>query len=223
MGLFTKLASKKQASAAPKSKGMTWLCGDPQSLAIGQSVHELVLLDAQAKAVSAKMDIHKTVVKKFAEEHYFRDYANLQVPPGTPMVVQNADGEKVTYVTQDRSSQYPVKEEQQDALKQLLGDGRADELLFTETTFAFNRDVLSKAGVLEVVEKAIEGAIKKLTTGDDPALTPEEAEQLLEVKQKTAFKPNTFDRLTMICGQDVTRMKAFADIAGSCFVRYVRT
>jgi hypothetical protein len=201
------------------------MVGDPTTDKVASSVHELVELASQAKAVEAKMSVHKSIVKEYAEQNYVRDYAGAGVSPETPMVVLNANGEKVTFVIQDRSSQYQVKDDQKDALNALLGEDAAQNLLYTETMFGFNRDVLAMPGVQEVVEKALENALKELTDDKDgkPVLTPEQAEMLLDVKTKTAFKPGTLDRLTLICGRDTTRIGQFLEIMGSSATRYCKT
>lgn len=170
------------------------------------------------------MGVFKTAVKGFAEKNYVKDYAATGVSPETPMQVATADGEKVTFVVQDRSSQYGVKEDQKEALVELLGQDAAADLLFEETTFGFNRDVLAIPGVMEIVEKALENAIKKLTDDKDgkPVLSEEAAGALLDVKVKTAFRPGTLDRLSLICGKDVTRIEQFLEIMGSSATRYVK-
>lgn len=225
-GLFAKAAEKKAAAPATKTKKQTlWVVGDPASDKVAGSIHALIELSGQAKAVEAKMGVHKTIVKDFAEKNYVQDYAVTGVSPETPMVVQNADGEKITYVVQDRSSQYQVKDDQQEALKALLGEDATADLLYTETSFGFSRDILAVPGVMEVIEKALENAIKKLTDDKDgkAVLTPEQAEALLDVKSKTAFKPGTLDRLSMICGKDTARIEQFLEIMGSSATRYVKT
>lgn len=226
MGLFARTAAKQQGETKQaKKKATVWLCGtDPNSEAVGKAVKELIRLKAEQKAVAAKMDVFKSTVKKHADENYIRDYANSGMSPETPMVVQNADGDQVTYVVQDRSGQYGVKPEQQEALVGLLGEDKARELLFEETSFSLNRDVLAIPGVMEVVEKALEGAIDKLTSakgGKQPILAQETADALLTVNTKTAFRPGTMDRIADLCGKDTQRMREFANIAGSSLVRYV--
>lgn len=222
MGLFAKAKQSKATSTTTKTKGVSWLTGDPQGDAVAKSVKELVRLSAEAKAVEAKMGIHKTVVKKYAEDRYVGYYAAEGTSPDTPMVVQNTDGEKVTYVVQDRSSQYAVKDEQKEALAQLLGPDAVDGLLYEEVSFGFNREIMSVPGVQEVVEKALESAIKKLTAGPKPVLTETQAEALIDVEQKTTFKPGTLDRLTMIVGQDTGRIKQFLDVMGASATRYIK-
>lgn len=222
MGLFAKAQQSKKSEEPKKAKGVAWLAGDPAGDTVAKSVKELVRLSAEAKAVEAKMGIHKTVVKKFAEERYISSYAEAGVGPETPMYVQNADGEKVTYVVQDRSGQYGVKDEQKEALAQLLGPDAVEGLLFDEVSFGFNRMIMLIPGVQEVIEKALEGAIKKLTTGPKAILTEAQAEALLDVDQKTAFKPGTLDRLAVIVGQDTGRIKQFLEIMGSSATRYVK-
>lgn len=218
MGLFAKATDKAKLNGekVAKRKGTPWIVGDQASIQVAGSVHELVGLEAQKKALDAKMEIHKTVVKKYAEGQYIQNYADREVPPDSPMYVQNADGEKVTYVVQDRSGQYQVKDTQQDALRDLLGADAAENLLYQESTISFNRDVLAHPGVQEAVEKALESALKKLDIPD------ELKDSLVDVEVKTAFKPGTFERITQICGKDTAKIKQFLDIAASSCCRYVK-
>lgn len=222
MGLFAKAQASKASDSPKKSKGVAWFAGDPQGDAVAKSVKELVRLNAEAKAVEAKMGIHKTVVKKFAEDRFVNAHATDGVGPETPMIIQTMDGEKVTYVVQDRSGQYAVKDEQKEALSQLLGPDAVDNLLYDEVSFGFNRIIMSIPGVQDAVEKALEGAIKKLTAGPKPVLSAEQADALIEADQKTAFKPGTLDRLSQIAGRDANRVKQFLEIMGSSATRYIK-
>lgn len=221
-GLFAKAAAKKSETAPKTKKQTVWLVGEGDK--VGVAVKSLIELTAVAKATEAKMTVHKQVVKEFADEKFVNEYAASGVSPETPLLVQNADGEKVTFVVQDRSSQYQVKDDQREALEALLGSDRAADLLYTDTTFGFNRDVLALPGVQEVIEKALEGAVRKLVDDKDgkPILTPEQAELLLDVKSKTAFKPGTLDRLALICGKDTVKIEQFLNIMGSSATRYVK-
>jgi hypothetical protein len=219
-GLFNK--AKATAAAAPKAtkkKETMWLvpAGSKEAVA----VKELVDLTRQAKAVEAKMGVYKGTLKDFGETNYVGDYVKAGVSPETPMTIQTPDGDKVTFVVQDRSAQYGVKDDQKQALIDLLGEDAAGEMLFEETSFGFNRDILALPGVMEVVEKALEGAIKKLV--DTNTLTEEQTGELLDVKVKTAFKPGTLDRLVLIAGKDTTKVGQLLEIMGSSATRYVKT
>ncbi len=220
MSLFAKVAAKKVEAPKAKAKGVSWVAGDSSGDAVAKSVKELVKLDAEMKAIDAKMGLHKTVVKKYAEEKYLRDFADRGVSPDTPMTVQTTDGEKVTYVVQDRSGQYAVREEQVEALGQLLGLDAAGELVYQESRFQFNRDVLALPGVQDAIGTALEGAIASLVEAG--ALTQERAEALLEVEVRTSLKPGTLDRLPHIVGRDIGRMRSFLEIVGSSVTRYVK-
>lgn len=219
-GLFAKAAAKSKPAATTTSKGVTFHAGDPEGEQVAKSVHELVRLSADAKAIDAKMGVHKTNVKKFAEAEYLKTFAATQVSPDTPLKVQNNDGESVTFVVQDRCGQYKVKEEQGAALNALLGADAAAELLYEETSFKLNRDVLAVKGVMPVLEKALESAMKKLVK--DKVLTGEQADCLLDVDVKTSFKPGTLGRLAMICGANVTKMEQFLKAMGSSCTRYIK-
>lgn len=225
-GLFNKVKAQAAPKAsAAKKKETVWLVGgSADSAPVAEAVKQLVVLAAQAKAIETKQGVFKAAVKGFAEKSYVKDFAATGVSPETPMQVATTDGEKVTFVCQDRSSQYQIKDDQKEALVELLGEDAVKDLLFEETTFGFNRDVLAFPGVMEVVEKALESALRKLTDDKEgkPILSEEVASQLLDVKVKTAFRPGTMDRLPLICGKDVTRIEQFMEIAGSNLTRYIK-
>lgn len=220
MGLFAAAKSKTAAPATKASKSTTWVVGDPQGDQVGKAIHELVALTAQEKAIAAKKKLFATVVAKHASTSYVRDFCSMGVSPETPMVVQNADGEKVTYVVQDRGGQYNVKDEQIDAMKQLLGEDLANSLLYTEVTFGFDRTIFAVPGVSEVIERALESAVKKLVK--DEVLTGDQADELITAQQKTSFKPGTLDRAAEFCGRDTTKLTQFLDAMGSSCTRYIK-
>jgi len=224
MGLFAKAAAAKQDKQAgakkTKKKQTTWLVGDPASEKVAESVHELTQLAADKKAIDAKMKVHKAVVLPYAEAQFFSTYADIGVFPETPMVVQNASGEKVTLVVQDRSAQYGVKPEQEEELADLLGADAVADLLYEETTIQFNRDVLAVEGVSEVIEKALERAITKLVK--EEILDEDQAAELIDPVEKKAFKPGTLQRLSVICGRDTGKMEEFTDAMGSSCTKYVK-
>ncbi len=222
MGLFAAAKERVAETGTTKSKkSTTWVVGDPNGDAVGKAVHELVELSAQEKAIAAKKKLFATVVAKHASTHFVQDFCALGVQPETPMVVQNTDGEKVTYVVQDRGGQYNVKPEQQDALQQLLGADLAASLLYTETTFGFDRTVFSLPGVSEAIEKALEAAVKKMVK--DEVLTAEQADTLIQAESKTSFKPGTLDRAAEYCGRDTTKLQQFLDAMGSSCTRYIKS
>lgn len=219
-GLFAQAKAKKTETKKPKSKkkATTWVAGDPNGDKVAGAVHEMVELTAQKKAIEAKMGAHKTIVLKFAHQRFFEAFADLGVFPETPMVVQNSDGEKVTYVVQDRSAQYGVKDEQMEALISLLGQDAAENLVAEETTFKFAREPMMRPEVQEILEKHLESAITEMH--ESGALN--EDEDLLDVDVRKAFKPGTLQRIAQICGRDTNRMAQFIDIMGSSAVRYVK-
>ena len=222
MGLF-KAAAEKSAStkSAKPKKNTTWVVGDPGGDAVGKAIHELVELTAQEKAIAAKKKLFATIVMKHAKQNHIADFCELGVAPDTPMQVQNADGEKVTFVVQDRGGQYNVKDEQREALVQLLGEDATDALLYTEVTLGFDRTILGIPGVSEAIEKALEAVVKKLVKADK--LTGDQADELIVAKQKVSFKPGTLDRAASIVGRDTTKLAAFLDAMSSSCTRYIKT
>lgn len=221
MSLFATAAAKTETKPTKAKKNTTWVVGDPEGDAVAKAVHQLVELTAQEKAIAAKKKMAATVVLKVAKTNHVADFCDLGVPPDTPMIVQNDDGEKVTFVVQDRSGQYAAKPEQIDALVQLLGKDAADELTFSETSIGFDRTILAIPGVSEAVEKALQTAINKLVKTEK--LTGDQAGELITAKVKTAFRPGTLTRAAEISGRDTTKLAAMLDALGSSCTRYIKT
>jgi len=220
MGLFSKAAAK--VVEKPKaSKGTVWLVGED----VAPAVKEFVKLKGEVKVLEARTNVHKEVLKTEGTSRFCAAYAAVGLRPETPMVLQTVGGEKVTYVVQDKSSQHAVSAEQQGQLAAVLGEDAANDILYTDVQFSFNRTVMSLPGVMEAVEAALEKAIKNMVSPKEgkPVLTEEQAEMLLDVDSRTAFKPGTLDRLGEICGRDVVRIEQVLEAAGSSFTRYVQT
>ena len=117
-GLFAK--ARKNAAAAQavsKSDEVVWVAdGD-----VGNSVREIVELDRKISSISAQLDTHKSVVRRFANEMFSRECAALGFVPDAPYRVRIDGGEQVTFVVQDRSGQYPVKMIRRGGWRILLG------------------------------------------------------------------------------------------------------
>lgn len=222
MGLFNVAKSKAKDKTVTKSKkATTWVAGSSdEDKKISDSIKELVKINAESKALDAKKMVHVTAVSKYAERNFISDFCDAGVMPDTPMKVVNADGDSVTYVVQDRSGQYDLKEEQIMALNAILGEETTQSLLYTEHKFSFNRVVMAIPGVAEVVEKALDNALKKLVR--DEVIDAETADTLVEASEKTAFKPKMLDRAALLVGGDKTRLKMLLDAMASSCCRYIK-
>jgi len=221
MGLFTKATEKSKSASAPSAgskRSTKWVVGDPEGDQVAKAVHELVEINSKMKALKAKMGMHETVVKNHAMRNFEEHIADTGVRPESPMYVMNADGEKVSWITQDRSGQYKVKPEQKEALDQLLGKEAAEELLYEEVAFKFNREALAKPGVAEEIEKALEAVDRKLRKSGK--LSDEDV--LVDADVKESFKPGTLDRVGIICGSDTTKIRNFLEAMGAAFTRYIK-
>jgi len=221
MGLFAKAAGKKkEADASPKSKGMNWVVGDPEGDQVAKAVKELSRISGEMKALEAKKKLHGQIVANFASKSFIRDFAIAGVMPDTPMRVVNDDGDQVTYVVQDRGGQYALKDDQIEAMESILGADAVAELVYEETTIAFNRTVMAIPGVAEAIEKALEKAIAQMVKNEQ--LSGDLADELIEASVKRALKPGTLDRAAQLTGNDQTRLGAFIDAMGSGCTRYVK-
>jgi hypothetical protein len=222
MSVFAKAAAKKaeiKKSSKPAKKETVWSVGDPDGDKVAKSVHELAELNAQKKAIDAKMKVHKTVVLGHAQETFYQQYADSGVFPETPMKVQNRDGETVTFVVQERN-QYGVKDESLAALTQLLGEDGASDLVYEETIFGFSRDLLAKEGVMDILGKHIEAALAELV--ETNTLDQDQAEVLLDADIKRSYKPGVLQRLALVAGKNATKMRQVCEAIGSSCVQYVK-
>ena len=222
MSVFTKAAAKKKAggsSSKPAKKETVWAVGDPDGDKVANSVHELSVLNAQKKAIDAKMKVHKTVVLSHAQNTFYQQYADSGVFPETPMKVQNRDGESVTFVVQERN-QYGVKDESVAALTQLLGEDGAGDLVYEETVFSFSRELLAREGVMEILGKHIDAAMSEMV--ESHTLSEDEAADLLDADVKRSYRPGLLQRLGIIAGKNATRIRQICDAIGSGCVQYVK-
>lgn len=221
MGLFTKATEKSKQNNAPSTgskKGTKWVTGDPDGDAVAKAIHEMVKIAAEEKALKGKKSMHETILKKEALRRFIEHIAEVGVSPDTPMHLMNTDGEKVSYIVQDRSGQYKVKPEQKEALEQILGAEATEDLLYEQISFSFNREAMMKPGVAEAVEKALEAVDKKLRASGK--LSDEDV--LVDADVKEAFKPGTIDRVGIICGSDTTKIRNFLEAAGPNCTRYIK-
>lgn len=221
MGLFARAAERQKPASRSKSSGTCWVVGDNETVAVSESIHALTELAATKKTVEAQESIHKAVVLRHAKKLHVDAFCQQGVPPETPMSIQNSDGEKVTFVVSDRSGQYDVKPEQMEVLESVLGEDRVSDLLYTETTIGFNRDIMAIDGVSAAIEKALETVMMKLLKNG--TLNPEQADELISVNTKTAFKPGTLQRAGIITGRDKVTLSAFLDAMGSSCIRFIKT
>lgn len=219
MGGLLERAKLRDQKADSRSKRETvWRlpAGDP----LNGDVSDLVKLADEAKTIDGRMVMHKTRLKDFGERQIVAACVAEGKLPESTMLIRNADGLDVTFVLQDRSSQYGVKDDQVEALELFQTDPDAGELIGEETTFKFNREIMALPGVMQAVEKALEAAVKSLVKSN--VITLGEAEDLIEADTKRAFRPGTLDRITEICGRDPGRLAAFLKIMGSSATRFIK-
>jgi hypothetical protein len=218
MSIFAK--AKAKAAAAPasaKKKSTTWVVTDA---ALSEAIKELVELEAKAKVNATAQTRLKTALLRYAEEHFVQDYVREEKLPEAPMLIANQAGDSVNFVFQDRSGQYGVSPEQEKDLKELLGEDKVNEILYEETRFAFNRVIMGIPGVMDCLAKHLEACRDELL--QSKVLTPEQADELIDVQAKRTVRSGVLDTLTQVCGRDSTRLRDFLRYIGSCAVRYIK-
>ena len=221
MSLFAQAAASKAATTtAPKSKkkATRWEVGNKDHEQLNKALDQLVELNNQKKALEAKMDIPKRLLSQYAQQKYIDAYADTGVPPETPMQIVNENGAKATYVVQDRSSNYKVKEEQIDALTQMLGEDGAADMICTKTTYAFTEEAMTNPEVMQIIEKHLGAAVEELV-GKGLA---NDVLDVLDPQTRTTFKPGVLGRLGLISGRNTTKLGQVLKALGGAAVRYIK-
>lgn len=222
MGLLSKAKAAAPAGPVKKKKQTVWLV---VSDALKKAIKDVIAYAVESKQLEAKSTVLKTTLKNHAVDEFIKSIAHNGIFPETPLLLQNDDGQTVTFVVSDMTASTKVSEEQIEAMNQLLGKDRADDLFYQQTTFSFDPAILALPGVTEAVEKALDRVVNRLTTADDSGnviLTAEQAELLINAKTVTAFRPGTVQRMPEICGRDVVLMKEFFKTMGSALKHYIK-
>lgn len=221
MSLLTRAKEKAKSTTNKKAKkNTTWSVGEETNEQIAGSLKELSQINADIKALEAKKKIHASVVSAYAESNFINSFCDMGVMPDAPMKIVNQNGDSATYVVQDRSGQYKLKDDQIDVLIQILGEDVVDDLLYTQHTIGFDRSIMAMPGVTEAVDKALTTAVKRMLR--DGVLDAQSADDLISVDAKIAFKPGTLDRAASLVGRDKGRLRSFIQAMGSSCCRYVK-
>ena len=222
MGLLSKAKAAAPAGPVKKKKQTVWLVATDL---LKKAIKDVIAYTVEQKNLEAKSTVLKTTLKNHAVDEFIKSIAHNGVFPETPLLLQNEDGQTVTFVVSDMTASTRVTDEQVDSMNQLLGADRAADLFYQQTTFSFDSEVLALPGVSEAVEKALDRVVARLTTADDSGkalLTQEQAEMLISAKTITAFRPGTVQRMPEICGRDVVTMKEFFKTMGSALKHYIK-
>jgi len=218
MSIFAKAKAKTAAAPAKTKKSTVWQLNEA---ALREAVTELVRSEADRKALETRQAHLKTVLLRAADELFAADYVRMEKSPDAPMLLVNPEtGDSVNFVFQDRSGQYGLSAEQENDLKELLGEDRLNDLVYEESRFAFNRVIMGIPGVMDCLAKHLEACRGELL--ERGVLSEDQADELLDVTTKRTLRPGTLDSVTSHVGRDVTRFKKFLQFIGSCAVRYIK-
>lgn len=197
-----------------------------ESRLLHEAVHDIIEQDAKEKAARNAGGAAKAVLMPHVVNAWASIAAQQSILPPTPVTVVNWKGESVSYVSQDKSGQNPIKEDQVELFKVLLGADKTVELVQERTVYALNPDTLAETAagpkasdetVADVVFEIISGAIM-----ESPKLSDDQKASLISATTKTMLKQNTYPRLVEICGSDVGKIESFLEAAGSAVVRYLK-
>lgn len=235
MANLFKQAAQKTAAEAKTTKPKGTVIELPKELDTGgkltgdsaklhQAVADLLIGSSEEKAAKNKQNLAKGTLGRFAHPEIVRRIAkDGQVPPG-PIKFVDHKGQSVTYVIQDKSQQYALKDDQVSDLRDLLGEEAANEVMVTEEVYAFNPDTMNEplAGgegtvadvVFEIVSKAVERNTK---------LSDAQKAALIRQDVVTKLKAGFANAAALHCGKDAGRIEDAFDILKSQVVRYVKS
>jgi hypothetical protein len=141
------------------------------------------------------------------------------------MKLVNAKGESVTFVVQDRSSGFEIKDDMYEDLGGLLGEGALEQVVVDQTTFGFDPIVMlaptpNGRTVQEVVGDRLGGMLEDMVERGE--LSRGQADSLLAVKTFRTFRPGFLQLLPAIVGKSVKKFSEVVDAVGSAIVQYVK-
>ncbi len=214
-GLFSK-AVDQAPNAEPRKKETRWVLSADHPL--NQAVADVHRHHLEEKTAKGKLDVVKSALKQLGDERLLQHVADAGELPPTPIVIQNADGQTVSYVMKKMPAE--VKADQLELLGALIGEEQAACLLRQKAQFKLNQEILAIAGVKSVVERYLENAIRKLVK--DQVLTLDQANKLVEAEKHLVFELNTLDAMPKICGNDPGKLRGFIAAMGPSLTRYVQ-
>lgn len=195
-----------------------------ESALLNSAVTEAIEADAEAKAASNKSTLAKNRLVGYATGRFVEMTAKLGVLPPTPVKIINHNGESVTFIVMDKSQQYPIRSEQIDLFRGILGDDGAARIVNTKTVYAFNPATMDEKAanadmsVAEIVAELVSNALMS-----DSRLSDEQKGDLITSSEKTYIAQNTLTRVAELCGADAGRIGQFIAAAGTAFTKYIKT
>lgn len=193
-----------------KKKSVTII--EPEDPEIRQSIDEVVVATLAKNEADSRRDVAQEKVMPFALKVFIERYAQNGQLPGKLEFKGNT--QKAALVIQDRSGQYNLSAEQQDALRTVLGDD-AEGIINNFVEYKFNNDILNIPGVME----ALGSAIEKLVS--NKILTSVQKDSLLIATPRCVVKSGILTRLCEICDGDQELMQTVKDVLGSNIVSYL--
>ncbi|MFW6121022.1 MAG: hypothetical protein ACOC80_09025 [Petrotogales bacterium] len=189
--------AKSKKKSTKKTKKDEVIIKVPKDLE--EDFHDWMQAKAEEKEAKARKTIASGELKPFAIKEYSKIFAKQGSMPGSIKI--GSDGKSATFVVQNKCGNYELSEEQEEMLRNLLGDDVVDEAIDDKTTYSFNSEILEKDGVMDFLVRAI----NKLVEAD--ILTEEEAEEIVEVNEKHTLKKTTMTMLAQYCDSDQEKIE----------------
>ena len=221
---FARAAANAPAVKTSRKQNAVWQLNDPS---LGQAVIDLIRYQGERKAIETKENIQKGRLKSYAEDRYAESFAMNGVEPDGTMMLSNEDGQTVTFVVQDRSAGYAIKDDVLEAVEQVLGPDGAAAIIYEQTVFGFDTVVMSQKTkddtgreVQEVLGERLMALLDDMRV--EGILDQEQVDALLTAKNIRAFRPGTLPQLAEIAGRNIPRLKLLLQAMGGAIVRYIK-
>ena len=210
--IFAKAASA--AKVEPQGKKDDAIIVTPDDDSVRQAIDDL----AEAKGRKKEAETDEKAAQQVASAWCRQKWISMFAEKGTKPDNFKVKGVKTVghYLIQSRCGNYNVTDEQFTAIKAVVGDETAEQLVSETTKYAINEDILNKEGVANAISTALEGLVKK------GILKADELERLIEAKPKRVFKDNVAEQVATLCGNDKEKMTLFIDALGSNITAYVK-
>ena len=195
-----------------------------ESLVLNNAVHNLIEASKEEKNAKAKVSVAKGQLNGWVETVYCMEWAKLGIQPPTPITLVNHNGETNTFVIQDKTQQYTLKDDQVEILTALLGPEGVTKLVENVDVYSFNSRTMAEPAanaedstVQDVIFELVSTAVE-----NDDRLSEEQKNALIEVTSTNRVKPSHLSRLAEIGGCDAGKLQELLGAIGSGSPHYVK-
>ena len=209
---FAKAAKNVEPVSSKGKADITFIDPPPE---IREAIDSMVLANEKKAEAEAEVSAAKAQITPFMRDSYFADFMYEKTQP--EKIVMRGNTKHAMIIAQDRAGKYNVSDEQLGAIKRILGEKKASDILIEEDEFSFDTKILYKSGVFDALGKAISECISDLVT--NKKITQSEADSVLVAKKVQKVKEGLLAKMAIICSDKDEAMN-LADAVGSNIVMY---